>query len=145
MVINQVPFEDDEHIAFVQWIEYQHPTIDVIHVANGELRDSNRQRAVMRGAKLKRMGVKKGVWDLFMPDVFLWVEMKRQKGGSLTPEQKEFRNSREKAGYVCLVANGWLDGKEKVQEFLKGDIPCLTLNSRSPYSLELPSGLPVSI
>lgn len=71
------------------------------------------------------MGVKKGVWDLFFPGLFLWIEMKRQKGGRLSPEQKEFRKRREKEGYVCIVANGWLDGRDKLQQFLKGKIPCL--------------------
>lgn len=125
MIINPVPYEDAEHEAFVRWFELCYPQIELIHVANGELRDSNRQRALMRGAKLKRMGVKKGVWDLFMPDVFLWVEMKRQKGGSLSSEQKIFREKREKAGYKCLVAKGWQDGKEQVEQYLKGSIPCL--------------------
>lgn len=127
MIINPIPLEDDEHIAFVDWFELAHPTIDLIHIPNGELRDSNRQRAMIRGRKLKRMGVKKGVWDLLFPDIFLWVEMKRQKGGRLTPEQKLFRERREAAGYKCLVANGWLDGMAKIKEYLKGEIPCLRL------------------
>jgi len=125
MIINSIPFEDDEHIAFVDWFERQYPHIELIHIANGELRDSNRVRAAIRGKKLKRMGVKKGVWDLFFPGLFLWIEMKRQKGGRLSPEQKEFRKRREKEGYVCIVANGWLDGRDKLQQFLKGKIPCL--------------------
>lgn len=125
MIINPAPYEDAEHEAFVRWFELCYPKIELIHVANGELRDSNRQRALMRGAKLKRMGVKKGVWDCFMPDVFLWVEIKRQKGGYLSPEQKVFRERREKAGYKCLVANGWEDGRRKVEEYLKGYVPCL--------------------
>lgn len=129
MIVNPVPYEDDEHMTFVQWFELVHPKIELIHIANGELRDSNRQRAMMRGRKLKRMGVKKGVWDIFMPGVFLWVEMKRQKGGRLTPEQRAFKERREAEGYVCLVANGWLDGKEKVEQFLKGEIPYLSLRS----------------
>lgn len=126
MVINIVPYEDDEHIAFVQWMEKQHPDIDIIHIPNGELRDSNRQRAAMRGAKLKRMGVKKGVWDLLLPDIFVWIEMKRQKGGRLSPEQRLFKEKRERAGYVCLVAYGWLDGMNKLQELLKGKLPCIS-------------------
>lgn len=134
MVINKIPYEDDEHMALVQWWESQYPDIDLLHIANGELRDSNRQRAAMRGAKLKRMGVKKGVWDLFFPDLFLWVEMKRQEGGRLSPEQKIFKERREKAGYICIVANGWLDGMEKLKEFLKGDIPCLKSNLQLPLS-----------
>ncbi len=130
MVINSVPYEDDEHIAFVQWIEYQHPKIEFIHIPNGELRDSNRQRAMIRGLKLKRMGVKKGVWDGFMPGIFTWLEMKRQKGGRLSPEQKSFRERREGEGYKCIVANGWLHGKEQLEEFLNGDIPCLISSSQ---------------
>lgn len=125
MAINNTPLEDPEHLAFVQWWEKDYPQYELIHIPNGGLRDSNKKRAAIRGAKLKKMGVKKGVWDLFFPDLFLWVEMKRQKGGRLTPEQKLFQQRREAAGYVCLVAYGWHDGMEKVKAFLKGDIPCL--------------------
>lgn len=125
MIVNTVPYEDDEHVAFVNWFRLSYPQIDLIHIPNGELRDSNRQRAMLRGVKLKKMGVQKGVWDLLFPDIFLWVEMKRQEGGKLSPEQKVFREKREKAGYKCIVANGWRDGMEKIKEYLKGDIPCL--------------------
>lgn len=46
MIINSIPFEDDEHIAFVDWFERQYPHIELIHIANGELRDSNRVRGL---------------------------------------------------------------------------------------------------
>lgn len=125
MVINAVPYEDDEHICLVRVWKLKYPHIPLIHIANGELRDSNRQRAMIRGAKLKRMGVKKGVWDLFFPTIFTWVEVKRQKGGRLSPEQKLFREQLEPIGYGFIVANGWQDGMEKLEELLKGDIPCI--------------------
>ena len=68
---------------------------------------------------------RKGVWDLFFPTIFTWVEVKRQKGGRLSPEQKLFREQLEPTGYGFIVANGWQDGMEKLEELLKGDIPCI--------------------
>jgi hypothetical protein len=35
-------------------------------------------------------GVSPGVPDLFIPDWLLWVEMKREKGGRVSPEQKDW-------------------------------------------------------
>lgn len=119
--------EEPEHIAFVTWFRWQFPAL-LFHIPNGELRDSNRGRAAIRGKKLKAMGVIKGVLDLFVPEWFLWIEMKRCKGGRLTPEQKDFKERMEKVGYYVIVANGCDDGIVKVKEFLRRGIPTLVGN-----------------
>lgn len=45
------------------------------------------------GADRKKRGIKRGIADFLIiapgPNV-LWLEVKREKGGSLTPEQKDF-------------------------------------------------------
>ena len=55
-----VPLEDDECIAFAYWLRMNN--IPAAHIAN-ESRSSSRN-ALIRGAKLKKMGQSKGVWTM---------------------------------------------------------------------------------
>lgn len=58
-------------------------------------------------AKLKLEGVTKGVPDTFIPEWDLWIEMKKEKGGRESPEQKEMRTYLTKTcGHVVYVAHG---------------------------------------
>lgn len=108
------PLEDDECIVFSQWLSLNH--IPHAHIAN-ESRSSSRS-AMIRGAKLKRMGQSRGVWDyeVFIPikgitgkvDCYeiAKIEMKRKKGGVVSPEQKVWGKVYEKAGIACKVCKG---------------------------------------
>ena len=96
MVQRQCPLEDDECILFHQWLELHH--IPHAHIAN-ESRSSSKA-AIIRGAKLKKMGQSSGVWDyeVYVPVYgiegtiddyqLLKIEMKRKYGGTVSPEQK---------------------------------------------------------
>lgn len=114
-----IPREDDEQMAFVAWFKLQFPGTLLFAVPNGELRDSNRGRAAIRGFKLKKMGTLKGVWDLSVQQWHLWIEMKRYKLGRLTPEQIAFKEALWPSGYSFIVAKGCEDGIKKVQLFIK--------------------------
>lgn len=108
------PLEDDECIKFHQWLELRH--IPHAHIAN-ESRSSSRS-AMIRGAKLKRMGQSAGVWDyeIFLPvkgitgeidDYQLAkVEMKRKKGGTISPAQKAWGKIYDTAGIPNKICYG---------------------------------------
>jgi hypothetical protein len=66
-------------------------------------------------ARLKAEGVCAGVLDLFIPAWKLWVEMKRQKGGSVSAEQKDWISYLESVGYTTLVCKGAEDAKKKIE------------------------------
>lgn len=114
MPTNNCPLEDDECIAFSQWLTIN--KIPHCHIAN-ESRSSSRS-AMIRGAKLKRMGQSRGVWDyeVYIPikgitgtvDCYelVKIEMKRQKGGVVSPEQKQWQKIYEKAGIDCQICKG---------------------------------------
>lgn len=68
-------------------------------------------------AKLKATGVSSGVPDLFIPAWHLWVEMKRTKGGSLSPEQKNWIAYLESVKFCCIVGKGAEDAKKQIQAF----------------------------
>lgn len=109
-----VPLEDDECKIFHKWLSIE--GIPHCHVAN-ESR-SSAKNAMIRGAKLKSMGQAKGVWDyeIFLPiagitgytDAYqeIRIEMKRQKGGTVSQEQKDWQKIYEKAGIPCKVCKG---------------------------------------
>ena len=113
MTVN-VPIEDDECIDFADWLRDNN--IPHAHIAN-ESRSSSKN-AIIRGAKLKKMGQSKGVWDyeIYIPikgitgavDCYqqVKIEMKRQEGGTVSPEQKEWGKIYELAGIPCKVCKG---------------------------------------
>lgn len=121
------PLEDDECVAFVEWLRLNN--IPHAHLAN-ESRSSSKN-AVIRGAKLKKMGQSKGVWDyeIYVPikgvtghvDCYqqLKIEMKRRKGGTVSPEQKEWKKVYELAGIPCKICKGADEAIAFVNEYFK--------------------------
>lgn len=85
---------------------------------------------MIRGAKLKRMGQSAGVWDyeIYVP-IFgvtheiddyqlIKLEMKRQFGGTVSPEQKKWQKIYETAGIPCKVCKGAKDAIEFVKQYI---------------------------
>lgn len=117
------PLEDDECIKFSAWLNVN--KIPHCHIAN-ESRSSSRS-AMIRGAKLKRMGQSRGVWDyeIYIPrkgitgavDCYeiVKIEMKRKFGGVVSPEQKIWGKIYEKAGIPCKICKG----AEEAVDFVK--------------------------
>ena len=86
---------------------------------------------MIRGAKLKRMGQARGVWDyeIWIPQYsvvdneiddyqLVKIEMKRQHGGTVSPEQKEWQKIYETAGVPCKICRGSEEAIEFVQSFM---------------------------
>jgi len=63
-------------------------------------------------------GVVPGVPDLFVPELRLWIEMKKP-GGRLSEAQKSMIEYLEGIGHTVIVAYGARDASMKVLEFLK--------------------------
>lgn len=124
-----VPLEDDECIKFHQWLVLRN--IPHAHIAN-ESRSSSTS-AMIRGAKLKRMGQSAGVWDyeIFVPVYgidktiddyqLLKIEMKRRKGGTVSPEQKAWGKIYETAGIPNKICNGADEAIAFVEQFIYND------------------------
>ena len=77
----------------------------LLHVPNGEKRDA------ATASKLKRLGVRKGVSDLFLPVMVggyggLWIEMKAD-GGKLSAEQEGWIASMCERGYRAVACWSW--------------------------------------
>jgi hypothetical protein len=59
-----------------------------------------------------------GIPDLFCPEWRLWVEMKRIKGGVVSPEQKGMIEYLRGVEYHVIVGKGAEDAKAQILEFL---------------------------
>lgn len=107
----KVPYESDEQIAFVKWFRASHPGVLIFAIPNG---GSRQKREAL---KLQNEGVTPGVPDLFIPEWRLFIEMKRQKGGTVSKEQKDIMFELVRVGYTCKVCRGWLDAKSAIGSF----------------------------
>ena len=120
---NQEPTEHQEQVALIEWARLRRATIPelgmLFSIANG----SDRHPAV--GAKLKKEGVAKGVPDLCLPVPRggyhgLYVELKRQRGGRVSPEQKAWIESLNSQGYRATVCYGATDAIKVIESYMGG-------------------------
>lgn len=109
-----VPTEDQEQMAFVEWLELNH--IPHFHVNNEMWTKSWKQKT-----RSKKMGTKSGVPDLFL--VFdgktICIEMKRQKGGTVSDNQKYWGYILGLGGIKVYCCHGCDEAIETVQKLMK--------------------------
>lgn len=91
----------------------QFGNVRIFHIPNGG------HRAISVAKKMKDEGVCSGVPDLYAPQWRLWIEMKRQKGGRLLPDQKDWIEYLEGIGDTVIVAKGATDASRQVLEFVR--------------------------
>lgn len=131
-----LPSEEQEQIAIFEWaklMEGKEPRLALLHASmNGILTNA------AFGAKLKRLGRKKGVPDMFLPVprnwhmgekpaswcdwpayYGLWIELKRVEGGVVSPEQKWWHQQLTEMGYRVEVCKGAKQAIERITEYLK--------------------------
>lgn len=111
--------EHEEQRELVRWFRQTWPSVLIFAIPNGG------QRSAATAGRLKAEGVMPGVPDLFVPAWALWVEMKRAKGGVVSPEQKKMIKALESVGYCVLVCRGCEDAKAQIEQHLKESNPCL--------------------
>lgn len=106
-----IPSEHEEQVAFVQWFRRKYAPVRMFAIPNGGFRTRS------TAARLKSEGVMRGIPDLFIPKWSLWIEMKRTKGGRLSPDQVNWKNYLEEIGHTVLVAYGAQNAMELIDEF----------------------------
>ena len=121
-----IPSEEEEQQAFVQWLTIN--KIPHFHCPN-EIGGQTRSLK-LRAIKMKKMGVSKGVPDLFVfipvtginghIDAYqpIAIEMKRAKNSTTSKEQKDWLKIIGLAGIPCAVCKG----AEKAIEFVNSAI-----------------------
>ena len=97
----------------MRWFRQTWPGIRIFAIPNGGA------RSPATAGRLKAEGVVPGIPDLFVPAKGLWIEMKRVKGGALSPEQKAMIQYLEEVGYRAIVCKGAEDAKAKISAFFE--------------------------
>lgn len=103
------PLEEDEQAKYFRWVrskQIKYPFMKWIHASLSGIRLTPRT-----ASKAKTQGNRKGICDICIPCARrgyhgAYIEMKRQRGGKLSPEQVEFLAHLEAEGYYKSVAKG---------------------------------------
>ena len=128
------PEESQEQKALFKWwrVYSRHaPHLVMYHIPNGG------KRSKSEAARFRTMGVKAGVPDIFLPvkrsghwltgpsDMIapyngLYIELKRQHGGTVSPAQKTWIAALRIAGYAVEVCKGWEAAAAVIMDYLEG-------------------------
>ena len=109
----KIPSEHYEQVRFVGKFAILYPGVRIFAIPNGG------HRGKVTAAKMKQEGVRRGVPDLYVPAWKLWVEMKRIKGGSVSPDQKDWHEYLRGIGDTVLVCRGSDEALLLVAKFLE--------------------------
>lgn len=118
-----IPTEEQEQMKLIEWTELmtaKWPELVLLHhIPNGGSRHS------VEAAKLKRMGVKRGVPDIHLPVARggfhgLYIEMKRTEGGTLSDDQEWWLKALAKQGYASWMCDGCDKAIEVITDYLEG-------------------------
>jgi hypothetical protein len=104
--------EHQEQCLLIEWMELQFPSVRIFAIPNGSY------KGIQARVKAKKEGLRSGVPDVMIPKWKLFIEMKRRKGGVLSPTQKDWISYLEESGYSVIVAKGFDDAKVQIIQFL---------------------------
>lgn len=111
MPSRRIPTEHEEQRELVSWFRRTWPEVRIFAIPNGGA------RSAATAGRLKAEGVSRGVPDLFVPAWRLWVEVKRSKGGSLDPAQRDWLEYLGALGYATMVCRGCEDAQRQIRAF----------------------------
>lgn len=119
----QIPTEHMEQVTLVRWFNATYPQHRLFAIPNGATLAGAAHTRAKQVERLKAEGMSNGVCDLMIPVPSkqyhgLFIEMKRQRGGVLSKEQKEWLSYLNDMGYLAKRCNGWLEAKEVIECYL---------------------------
>ena len=115
------PSEGQEQSTLFSWARMmtgKYPELWLLfHIPNGG------SRGKAEAARFKAEGVKAGVPDLFLPVARgpyhgLFIEMKREKGGRLSDDQKTWLALLTDEHYLAQVCHGWKEAAALIEDYL---------------------------
>lgn len=116
--------ESEHGRTFFRWcqlVKAAHPELDLIyHIPNGGARSK------IEASIMKAEGVRPGMPDYHLPVArdghsSLYLELKAP-GGRTSKNQKERMQALREAGNACVVAVGWMEARDRVLEYLNGEL-----------------------
>lgn len=120
-----VPAEESEQKALFEWAElawHALPGLELMFaIPNGG------KRSLVTAAMLKATGVKAGVPDICLPVARggyhgLYIELKRIRGGRVSPDQQEWIRKLNEQGYLAIVCKGFYEAQWNITAYLHGKL-----------------------
>lgn len=120
--VNSSNKEDIEQTYLFRWAVFasgKYPELDLMfHIPNGGLRSKT------EAARMKAQGVKAGMPDICLPVAkgkyhALYIELKREKGGTVSANQKIKISQLIHAGNYVAVCKGWESAMTIIAEYLQ--------------------------
>ncbi len=118
-------WEQQTVVEWARWQETARPELKNLYaIPNGAKRSKG------YGGKLVGLGLKAGVPDLCLAwparkDGCCWhalyIEMKRERGGRVSPEQEDWMERLTAAGNLCVVAKGADEAIKAIRDYLGMD------------------------
>lgn len=116
-----VPTEAQEQEALFNWCQYMQGRFPelrlLLHIPNGG------SRHPAEAHNLRKQGVKAGVPDLMLPVARggfhgLFIEMKREKGGRISDDQRAWIDKLKAQGYMAVVCKGEKAAERTLEDYL---------------------------
>lgn len=106
--------EDNEQEAVIEYCELKH--IVAVHIPNES------KRSIAYGAKMKRIGLRKGFPDIFIQTARkdlhgLMIELKRDKKSRVSPEQLAWITYLNEQGYKAMVCYGANEAINEIERY----------------------------
>ncbi len=116
-----LPLEHEEQVTLLEWFDLQYPALRKRMAA---VPNAGKMNATI-GKRMNREGRRKGYPDLqlLVPHNGyhgLIIEMKRQDGGEVSPEQMDWLEWLAQMGYKVAVCAGFEAAKQVVSDYLRG-------------------------
>lgn len=116
-----LPLEHQEQVTLLEWFDLQYPALRKRMAA---VPNAGKMNATI-GKRMNREGRRKGYPDLqlLVPHNGyhgLIIEMKRQDGGEVSPEQMDWLEWLAGMGYKVAVCAGFEAAKQVVSDYLRG-------------------------
>jgi hypothetical protein len=119
--------EHDEQVEFVAWFKKLYPTVRICSSLNGANlagdKSGNQQKDAAARAKQWRYlvaeGASKGHPDLQIPAWKIAIEMKRARGGIVSPEQEDWLRYYRSIGWDAVVCYGASQAKDFINGFVR--------------------------
>jgi VRR-NUC domain len=113
--MKEMPTEAQEQAALVRWMTLKRIRFFAI--------PNDGKRTIAEGARFKRCGMIRGVPDLCIPIPSgsyhgCFIELKRRKGGRLSPEQVEWLAFLRSQNYYADFAFGFEEAKNIIEAYL---------------------------
>ena len=121
MIKNKIPLESEEQEKVFSWINSNKKKYPELALAHASLNGVKLSPGA--AVKAKRQGMVAGVPDIFLPiDTAdyngLFIELKRKKGGKISPEQKAFLAALQAQCFNVKICFGAEEAIETIKNYL---------------------------